>query len=45
MFIVCFTLCRIIQRFWDKHIYYDKEEYDFEINELYYIFAIFTNVK
>jgi len=25
--------------FWDKHIYYDKEEYDFEINELYYIFC------
>lgn len=25
--------------FWDKYIYYDKEEYDFEINELYYIFC------
>lgn len=31
--------------FWDKHIYFDKEEYDFEINELYDIFCNFHKSK
>jgi len=27
------------KHFWDKHVYFDKNEYDFEVNELYDIYC------